>query len=151
MREILFRGKRIDDYVNDKSIDYAEKGFREWVYGDIIHRRYYKNKDVVVIRTEDSGFDNYSDYEVDPSTVGQYTGLTDKNGKKIFEGDILKEDDVLHNGETQIKGRIGTCSFEKGCWVILFKDTWVFLQTNIKACSVVGNIHDNPRLLDQIE
>lgn len=89
MREILFRGKRIDDYVNDKSIDYTEKGAGEWVYGDIIHRRYYKNKDVVVIRTEDSGFDNYSDYEVDPETVGQYTGLTDKDDRKIFENGYM--------------------------------------------------------------
>lgn len=64
MREILFRGR-----PNDGSW---------WVFGDLIHRRICKY-DIVIIRTEDSGFDNYNEYEVVPKTVGQYTGLTDKN------------------------------------------------------------------------
>lgn len=139
MREILFRGKRIDGKYIDGSV---------WTEG------YYVGEQTFVEKTCHWLLDinatkphSHYYYSVDPLTVGQYTGLTDKNGKKIFEGDILKEDDVLHNGETQIKGRIGTCSFEKGCWVILFKDTWVFLQTNINVCSVIGNIHDNPELL----
>ena len=137
MREILFRGKRID---NGK----WRIGFYCQVADESDGGARVKHVIVVPTFKTQTGF---LVYEVIPSTVGQYTGLTDKNGKKIFEGDILKEDDVLHNGETQIKGRIGTCSFEKGCWVILFKDTWGFLQTNIKACSVIGNIHDNPELL----
>ena len=133
MREILFRGKRV--------------GYSDWITGSLVIRPTRLSCLAVIVPFSKSKDDDVEVVDVDTSTVGQYTGLTDKSGKKIFEGDILKEDDVLHNGETQIKGRIGTCSFEKGCWVILFKDTWDFLQTNIKACSVVGNIHDNPELL----
>ncbi|MBK6089655.1 YopX family protein [Ruminococcus difficilis] len=148
MREILFRGKRIDDYVNDKSIDYAEKGAREWAYGDIIHRRYYKNKDVVVIRTEDSGFDNYSDYEVDPSTIGQYTGLT-ANGKKIFEGDIVKVTGLYpdRDGEKRIwrRFRVGEVFYYHGAF---YFDKWLLCKTSEKCLEIIGNIHDNPELLE---
>lgn len=151
MKEILFRGKRIDNYVNDKSIDYTETGAREWVYGDIIHRRYYKNKDVIVIRTEDSGFDNYSDYEVDQETVGQCVpNLVDKTGKKIFEGDIVEA--VLEGKyeNTVIRGTVeppngGTYIFKdtQGRDLLLGQACWE------KCVTVIGNIYDNPELLDE--
>ena len=140
MRDILFRGKRTDNYVNDKSIDYAEKGAGEWVYGDIIHRRYYKNTDVVVIRTEDSGFDNYSDYEVDPKTVGQFTGLTDKNGKKIFEGDIAT---TLPTEDKNLVVR-----FDGGGFCLDGLLLRYYRCFGKMAVKVIGNIHDNPELLE---
>ena len=144
MREILFRGKRIDN--------------GEWVYGDIIHRRYYKNTDVVVIRTEDSGFDNYSDYEVDPDTVGQYTGLTDKNGRKIFEGDILK---IVHkyqspfDDDTKEYTDITTDVVffdDEGLCFSYGESPFLCVADNVTAeYEVIGNIHDNPELLEVTE
>lgn len=145
MREILFRGKRIDDYVNDRSIDYTEKGAGEWVYGDIIHRRYLK-KDVVVIRTEDSGFDNYSDYDVDPSTIGQYTGLT-ANGKKIFEGDILKITDEFGNSviwSVDCK-RTAFSINQKGVNYSTYLGEYDTGRCDIE---IIGNIYDTPELFE---
>ncbi len=94
MREVLFRGKRIDN--------------GEWVYGDLYHGK----EDNIFIEywTVDK---EYRPYEVDPKTVGQYTGLDDCKDNKIFEGDIVKyqldNDDCLFlNKNTKpIIGKIG--------------------------------------------
>lgn len=69
MREILFRGKRVDN--------------GEWIYGDVV--QFPTHGIVRIVEQEPS----YKDAEVDSETVGQYTGLTDKNGRKIFENGYM--------------------------------------------------------------
>ena len=85
-------------------------------------------------------------YAVIPETVGQYTGLTDKNGKKIFEGDIVKENDIFHNGELQIRGNTWEVVFADGLFFANFKDISVYLQS-LDGMEVIGNIYDNPELI----
>ena len=123
MREILFRGK---------------SACGAWVQGNLINRKIW-HSEFQVIRTDDSGFDNYTEYEVITDTVGQYTGLCDKNGKKIFEGDIV-----------MLTSPMG----EKYKSVVRFKEAKFefFGLSNpsyfaSRYAEVIGNIHDNPELL----
>ncbi len=125
MREILFRGKRKDN--------------SEWVEGDL-----HKNKDFSKAHIHPVG-EKIRSFDIIPETVGQYTGLTDKNGKKIFEGDIVTT--PYYGIEFQTVEWVKTsCGFEP------------FSDSNLncghcgggvvpKFCEVVGNIHDNPELL----
>ena len=118
-REILFRGKRIDN--------------GDWVYGDLIH-----NIDCVKIRERETDINRIAkSYEVIPETVGQYTGLKDKNGNEIYEGDIVTG---LFN-YTDIIGHIvygsdATFFIErKGLYGIGLNNAEDWLE-------VIGNIHD---------
>jgi len=126
MREILFRGKRIDN--------------GEWVEGDLVHS-YFKVGDTCI----NASRENLGFYEVDPSTAGQYTGLCDKNGKKIFEGDILSDVYGMHPTYAII--------FNDFCAAFQFEYTdgycEGFLESiNHKHMEVIGTIHDNPELLE---
>ena len=80
---------------------------------------------------------------VDPETVGQYTGLTDKNGTKIFEGDIVKYGDTVHN--VVFEQRNGTAYFDL---VYSTLETLSFgYYQDLKQIEVIGNIYDNPELV----
>lgn len=132
MREILFRGKREDNGV--------------WVVGDLIYRRIWKT-DVYVIRVFDSGFDNYEEYDVIPETVGQYTGLTDKNGKEIFEGDIVAG--ALH---WQERRKNGIVAFRNGSFGLLwYRGEIEQFNPFTSMCNVeyevIGNVQENPELM----
>lgn len=117
-REILFRGKRTDN--------------GEWVEGYLV-KQYGANEIYLPNGTDNEGFDRYS---VDISTIGQYTGLTDRNGVKIFEGDIVKLSD----------GYAFPIIFKDGCFLIACGDSALPLAL-FKEREVIGNIHDNPDLL----
>lgn len=126
MRGILFRGKRADN--------------GEWVYGYYIVRKVWQST-VHVIRTEDNGFDSYNEYEVDPETIGQFTGLTDCASQEIFEGDIC--DYGSHTGfvkydEEDARFELTLSHIEETGFVDVFG----------KELAVIGNIHDNPELLE---
>ena len=122
MREILFRGRDTDGVWHE--------GFY-CVFNGKSHRIYTGYAET------DCG-DYYPDYfEVDPETVGQYIGVTDKNDKEIFEGDIVKS----YNGHI---GWVEFCSstFVKRCRCHIFKNA-IHGDDQI----VIGNIYDNPELL----
>ena len=119
MREMLFRGKRIDN--------------GEWVEGDLAHS-YLKVEDNCIINK--CGY-----HQVIPETVGQFTGLTDKNGKKIFEGDIVK--DAHHTGVVSF-GEFN-CSCCEGVYGWSFSNGADIRYHSIHE--VIGNTHDNPELL----
>ena len=123
MREILFRGKRVD---KDK-----------WEYG--VPAQDGLGQTVIVKGLNLHILTHIADcWYVEEDTVGQYTGLTDKNGKKIFEGDIVKHS-------------IGTfiVKFSNGTFLSsLTEDNYLtFLCSIHNQSEVIGNIHDNPELL----
>ena len=159
MREILFHGKRADN--------------GEWVEGDLLQIKYY-NKPIIECKIMPQTPVS-SAYPVLPETVGQYTGLTDKNGKRIFEGDIVRYntyDDfdcqsVAKFGEYNQDGSAGEYSASKciGFYVDVDNFTCPDLceygsncfsnylkQQNIlevaQYCEIIGNIHDNPELME---
>ena len=138
MREIMFRGKMDDG---------------EWVYGSFCMdaREQFNGLCGVdgFIRLYDKTKGKMQTYEVDRETVGQYTGLNDKNGKRIFEGDILRSrhDNLYPYDE----------SIEVVKW---FRNGWYIQQGEyppdamdgdgvIPYSEVIGNIHDNPELMEE--
>ena len=164
MREILFRGKTYND---------------KWVQGLLVQM----DDHLTQIRKLGSDGIGYYDYSIVPSTVGQYTGLTDKNGKKIFEGDIVKyyhhkkslvpvtdikpEEDhygrdeesglplayrttkiIRYKGNVELHTILGmTINLKNHCewWKNLnYEDDPI----NSDRLEVIGNIHDNPELLE---
>ena len=127
MREILFRGKRIDG--------------RGWANG------FYISCGGPCILDDDDmffGADGVEGmYSVDSSTVGQYTGLKDRNGVRIFEGDVVAFDGGRFVVE-YFESRMGFgFSGLKGRGVVSG-----FTMMDLEHLEVIGNVHDNPELLE---
>lgn len=132
MREILFRGKS----------EPTEDCKSEWIYGDLL-----SNADTIP-RIRPLGYFCYD--PIIPETCGQFTGLTDKNGKKIFEGDIIKAI-WRHLGNTDTV--IGSAKFIDASFVLETKNEYLFFEDNIFGieCEIIGNVHDNPDMLKNSE
>ena len=138
-REILFKAKRKDN--------------SEWVEGYIYElqpcqymicneKEYGRSSTLSVL-----SFFEYCSHEIDPDTICQYTGLTDKNGRKIWENDILRRD-----GYWDIR-----IEFENGAFMVRNADKVQYINRvactpistfDIKAYEVIGNIFDNAELLE---
>ena len=126
MREILFRGK------------YAPSG--AWIMGDL--RQYPSGAKAIKAN------DMLHIMEVDPDTIGQYTGLVDKHGKKIFEGDIV----VMTLPAAKMHWR-AVCKFHSGAfglvWHHMGVERWqAFAGICNAEYEVIGNIYDNPELAE---
>lgn len=124
MREILYRGK----FGND------------WKYGYLS----VEPKGLVIKEPYEHNQSNI--WHIDPETVGQYTGLTDKNGTKIFEGDILN----ITNSNCAIwyvdyKNTAFCCNQVNANYICVLDEFMEYLDVE-----VIGNIHDNPELLEVI-
>ena len=169
MRDILFRGqtRRKGEYIVNMAGDKCES---HWVYGGIFPQN--KDGDFAIIYQQEPEIRKFTVYA---ETVGQFTGLTDKNGRKIFEGDIVQYniyDDfdcqsVVKFGEYNQDGSAGEYSARKciGFYVDVDNFTcpdWCennpdyfpkhFIQQNVleiaRDCQVIGNIHDSLELLE---
>ena len=143
MREILFRAKAINRNPNHEYRTDYKNG--DWVYGlisKLYDKELYKRYNFLFAEmTNESGV---SGIDVDYKTIGQYTGLKDKNGNKIFEGDIVRYNCTLHE---VVFCTINGCAFfgitmpERG-------EIWNFDGiTDAGRTEIVGNIHDNPELI----
>lgn len=127
MREIKFRGFHADERgktiikLNGKEI----RG--KWLYGDLHTDGPYINE-----------------YKVIPETVGQFTGLTDKNGKEVWEGDILKYGNTIH--KAVFETRNNTAYFG-----LVYSDVETLPfghYQDLKQIEIIGNIFENPDLLE---
>ena len=138
MREILFRGKRIDN--------------GEWVEGYYIGEQKMVEKKAHWILDKNDIFGRFHYRSIDPNTLGQYTGLTDKNGKKIFEGDIVKYYSSYSKKLTGESAVVCYGNFNCTCCKGVYG--WSFGRheegdiRNHMNYVVIGNIHDNPELLE---
>ena len=135
MREILFRGKRVDD--------------GEWVQGDLQREKYIGE---VYYEKDKSGVLDISAFfthEVIPETVGQYTGLKDKNDKKMFEGDIVKIT-YLDDDLSVKKEYIRCVEFDLGMFIVVVEgggmghSLYAYTTNVIKPqLEIIGNVHDS--------
>ena len=135
----------------EREIKFRAKHGKEWVYGDL-H---------LLSKMEHIHIDPFTKKSINIETIGQYTGLRDKNGKEIYEGDILRGDeypfncDGVDNYFAEIVWADNVCGFyrlthKKPNSTVrgIFHGNWEQLdEDDIKSFEVIGNIHDNPELL----
>lgn len=130
-RVIKFRGKAIEPSLG-------------WIYGDLIQlsevlpviQRY---EGQMLVGGEE--YKRFSQDKVHPETVGQFTGLTDVNGREIYEGDIVC---LYHEGHCTYKGIV---RYQCGQF-LAYKNDGLHTPLGLKPWIIVGNIHENPEMLE---
>lgn len=142
MREIEFRGKRVDN--------------GEWVYGLPVYMNYIKEftKHEWIDNLDNNKVKEYqttADFQIEGETLGQYTGLEDKNGTKIFEGDIVKYGKVKAVVKFSSKYNLGANGHEYDYEICGFYAENEFMTDSMieGKVEVIGNIYDNPELLNK--
>ena len=126
-REILYRGARMGD--------------GKFVYGSLVFvKENDKSENELPHIVISYGPDTFDWFEVEPETVGQYTGIDDREGEKIFEGDIFK---------IGAENNIYTVRFDYGCFLAYEDDVQVGILAELSTMFIkkIGNIHDNKELL----
>lgn len=122
MRETKFRGFGL------------WKDCKRWFYGDLLH---YTDGTVEIVEKRNQI--RMFNYAVDPKSIGEYTGMTDKNGKEIYEGDIIRSDG--HTWEDKFTASV---EFDKG----MFWDSyWHYPIASAVSMEVIGNVWENADLL----
>ena len=127
MRTIKFRGKTLFG--------------GNWIYGDLIQNKTF-NKYAIV--PQDNEWHDYPLFEVDPKTIGQFTGVKDSVGRDIYEGDIMEEE------HSSIK-TLGVVNFSNGQFLIDYKRKGKYRideRIGYYGANVIGNIYDNPELIE---
>lgn len=138
MRTFKFRGKRIDN--------------GEWIYGSLVVETYPDFCNYFIrTKDEEDWTSRYKDVPVDKNTLGQFTGLYDKNNKEIYEGDIIIGD-IPELVSSQ--NLIGIVEYEGSAFIIEFPNRASWQIQKVGFCSfinykVIGNIYDNPELLEE--
>lgn len=129
LRRIDFRGKSIET--------------NEWLHGDLIHSSDMKRCAILV-----NDKSSHDECDVNPYTIGQYTGLNDKNGKEIYEGDIILYAGLIQHEVVYRHGAFGYLLDEYGFVSLAGNTNFTFNPLNrSEEHEVIGNIHDNPELI----
>lgn len=148
MREILFRGQT--RRYGEKVWMNGEKVPSNWVYGGICQG---KGDFSIIYGSMDIELEQPTEKRVVyTDTIGQYTGLTDKNGTKIFEGDIIRDEEGSMDGIPRMvswdeKDMVFRCPLVRNHWAYGYSNCSLWLM-RYKNIEVIGNVHDNPELLE---
>lgn len=157
MRTINFRGKRVDD--------------GGWVYGDFCNYKFNgMDETIPCIHIGNLGYIKNAFYQVDPNTVGQFTGMIDKNGKEIYEGDIIRIDSHAWLDWKEFDGVNAKIVYDNGTFEARWKNpdagkpypfqnpddeedveaeyVCEFIGNLPNTIEVIGSIYDNPDLLN---
>lgn len=131
-REIKFRGLTVQ---------------ANWVYGYLLARDIDTGGLYIRVMSTKNEPPRYSDHWVDSDTVGQYTGLKDRNGVEIYEGDICEAKFHFRGGDIQIRRGVVSMDDDIYMWVIECKNKQSLPLQRITAPVVIGNMHENPESL----